>query len=556
MNALNAMKAMNTINTMNNTPPDATEPIDATNVLEPPDITNANLENITQQPVTAKPIKKINPEQINKISQLAIKKNVLSPTYNLESVLNKIKHIGNLIQIIRIERKGIIRGEDIWNLLKNIVNSSSVNKDLILELESYELNIEITKHIVERMSLCPDTHNQIYPDYYINNLVTMMTSIDPTNLNLVNMTHIMFDIGQLEYLVNKYIRKPMMPCFIPKVYDANTFTLLINMILDTGKLFKTIYPSQTDNNIYYPQLLIKQIQQIFLSFSDEIIIFKTKYVLSMDNVKLFFEIVMGDDLYNEELYNVNPTDTFNERVYKVIYGYLRDDMDLTDDYLLNISYSTLYLMLDLLNGENNLIPLDKLIEMSFYFGCLITSVQTQELNSSTLVQILKSVDPNSLSMLLAPDNYLTTTDEIPNLMIWTLLDKLESKITNQEWKISNFQLPSNDSNIKFVPVELTQLFCLIKPKQITNIDMLKNKLQETNNNITTAPEELFSQLNKTIVLDSLPKITSLVTPANDLKILGITEQDEFDKADDLNDNAQTGGKIYKNYKIMNNNKTI
>jgi hypothetical protein len=511
---------------------------------------------VDQQSQLARPIKTISPEQLAKIHMLSIVKNpVPLENYNLEQVLNKIKDIGKQIQIIRIERKGIIYGEQVWNLLKNIIESSA-NSNLILELEGYELNVQMVKQIIERMSLIVNPNLEVYPDYYINNLIQMLSNLDSQNLNITTFSHIIFDIGQLEYLINKFIRKPTLPCFTPQVYDTTNFSTLINLIFNIGKTFQTLYPSKSDVNLYYPQMLIKYIQQIFVEFKK----ISSKYKLSNNNIKLFFEIIFGNDLYNQELYNVNQADTFNERVYKVIYGYLRDDMDSIDDYLLNISYSTLYLMLDLLNSETNTLELNNLIELTFYFGCLFASAQNSGQNFTTLTSVLKILDINSLSILLSLENYLENT--VPNQSIYNLLTKLENKIVSNDWTISNVELPINESNIKYVPKEIVQLYCLILPKKVSSIELLKTQLADITEKIKS--ESFFIELTKSIVLDSLPAITSLVTPDNDLKILGISTdpdinyQDNGEIAGQSGQTVQTGQSVQtvqsaggKKYKIIN-----
>ncbi len=74
-------------------------------------------------------IKLINPKQLNKLNQLeqSTNKIIIQPDYNLEFIFNKIKEIGRLVQLIRIERRGIIYGNDLWesilvylNLYKNV----------------------------------------------------------------------------------------------------------------------------------------------------------------------------------------------------------------------------------------------------------------------------------------------------------------------------------------------------------------------------------------------------------------------------------------------------
>ena len=69
---------------------------------------------------------------------------------------NILKDIGRLVQIIRIERRGIIYGTDLWELISKIFKEDEICSDLNAELENYEFSHYNMNIIINRIEALPN----------------------------------------------------------------------------------------------------------------------------------------------------------------------------------------------------------------------------------------------------------------------------------------------------------------------------------------------------------------------------------------------------------------
>ena len=453
--------------------------------------------------------------------------------YDLEYIFNKIKDIGQLIQIIRIDRQNIIYGKKIWNLLFLLISDINYNKDLLLEASNYILNEDNINIIVNRINLAPLLNNSVYPDYFLNNIVKIFNNSNYNNINLSLLMHIAFDVGQLEYLSNKYQMYMVNDCISKLVFDITIYKNIFNIISTIGDKFKAYYKIDLLNQHHlFTEFVIQEINNLIKLYGNEFIIQLNKYKINKEKIKWFFETIMNDDIKNGDLFNINESNTFSERVYKVIYGNLRNDYINNSEnpsckYILNISYSILYGMYDFLTSKSDNINFEKIIELIFYMGCFKNSlINVGQTVLSYLFTTLINFDVNSKNELLTITTYLIDNDNIPNLYIAQKLEQIFNKLNSTIFShtINNFNI--NEENIKYLPIEVTKLYCIIKPKEITNINILTEKLTNittifaTNNDliINNYYTELYNKITKINNIE----ITSILTPQNDLELLGIS----------------------------------
>lgn len=493
-------------------------------------------ESVTLQP--QQPQQKIpqppNSRQITKLNQLnqSTNKPMIEQEYNLEYIFNKIKEIGRIVQLIRIERRGIIYGTDLWELLNNILGKEEINQDLNAEVKNYEFNMNVLNAIEKRIIAIPDSNPEAYPDYYMNNIVKLYNQNNSSDLNMVSLMHMGLDIGQLEYLMYKYMSKPIAPCYIPKKYDPELFIKVLLMVQSIGRTFKKSFSNELpDDKNLFPQLITKYVQDLFENYGSELINQMSKFKIDRDKIKLFFDVTMDDDLHNADNYNIQPEDTVGERAYKVSYKYLRDDSEnKVNEYKLTISYKLLFTMLDLYDFDKPHLPIDKLIDLMFYSGELLASIGGEnETGSTTFFENMKSFDDVSINKLFDLKSYFKNNDTIPNKNISELLDTLLQKIKKTKYAISSQKIIIIPEHISYLPIEITQLFCLIKPKLESNVDLMISKINELMVELSNPAliDDLFNRLKDTVKLNDVPVITSILTPENDLDILGIDEnQDE------------------------------
>ncbi|AYV80302.1 MAG: hypothetical protein Gaeavirus28_1, partial [Gaeavirus sp.] len=455
------------------------------------------------------------------------------PVYNLEYVFNQVKDIGRLVQTIRIDRKSVIFGDKLWVILNKILSSSEINSDLKTELGNYVFNNQVLDAVERRIDSLKTLDINAYPDYYMNNIIKMYLQSDAAQVNLLTLLHMALDIGELEYILSKYTTNNIAPCYIPKIYDDNLFFKIFDMIFQIGSKFKAKYKMNIpESQKLFPQLIIKYITNLFTTYGSNLIIQMGKFKINKDQIKLFFDTVMGDDL-TTELYNITANDTYEERIYKVIYGYLRDDYDTNQDnpafeYILSITYKIYFDLLDLYSFNKNYIPIDTFISLYFYMGAFHNSlVNVGETVAPSLFRELISYDINSKNKLLNTKAYLTTNDLVPNEDIVNLLNAAYDKINITQFEPSQNSIKIIPDHIKYIPAEITQLYCILKPKLSTDVDTVINKINEINiilsnpNPANNAADSLFAQLSSTIKLDDTPSVTSLITSQNDLDILGI-----------------------------------
>ena len=271
------------------------------------------------------------------------------------------------------------------------------------------------------------------------------------------------------------------------------------------------------------------IQDLFEKMGTEIISQMSKYKINRDKIKLFFEVTMDDDLHDTNNFNIYEEDTLAERVYKVAYKYLKNDFDnQINDYQLSISYKIVFIMLDLYNYDNPHLPIDKLIELMFYSGTFLTSIEnTHDSKFTTFLNNMLAFDSISINKLFNLESYFQNNNQLPNNKLMELLNKFHEKINTEIFSISNTKIELIPEHIKYLPVEITQLYCLIKPKNITDVDVIIKKINEvvfifsnpTPQNIDT----FFNMLKETINLDNVPIISSVITHENDLHILKINQ---------------------------------
>jgi hypothetical protein len=139
--------------------------------------------------------------------------------YDLLYIFNKVKEIGKLAQILRIDRHNVIYGEKLLNLLIQIIGNKSLNKSLLLELSNYEWNMELINIITNRINLAPNLDNSYYPDYYLLNILRILNSVDLNNIDLGTLMHLALDIGQLEYIMDKYKMQILDECYPKIIFD-------------------------------------------------------------------------------------------------------------------------------------------------------------------------------------------------------------------------------------------------------------------------------------------------------------------------------------------------
>lgn len=470
--------------------------------------------------------KGLNTNQLSKLNQLeqpSIKPKI-QQVNNLEFIFNKIKEIGKIIQTIRIERRGIIYGAKIWELLSNILSKEEINSDLITEIKNYEFNTAVMDIVDKRINAINNFNPDAYPDYYLNNLINLYYQ-NNSELNMVSLMHMALDIGQLEYLILKYMNKPVNPCYVPKIYDNELFLKILLMIQNIGMIFKNNFIELPEDKKLLPQLIIKYILTLFEDYGSEIVNQMSKLKLNRDKIKLFFEATMDEDLHNADDFNIQQEDTLGERAYKVIYKYLRDDFNNNfSDNLLDASYKILFVMLDLYDYDKPHLPIDKIIELMFYSGELLQSIN-KEGKTTTFLENMKSFDEVSINKLFNVNSYFENNDFVSNEQIVTLLDKVITKLKTKHYSISTEKIVIIPEHISYLPVEITQLYCIIKPKQTTSVETLIQKINELTINVSNLAtiDVLFDNLKDTIKLDDIPVITSILTPENDLDILGIDE---------------------------------
>lgn len=475
----------------------------------------------------------VNQNQLSKLNQLEqpiIQPSGSQPVYNLEYIFNKIKDIGRQVQLIRVERRGIIYGNKLWELLGKILGESEINSDLVAELKNYEFNVDVLNSIEKRILSVDNPNPDAYPDYYMNNIVKIYNQADVSNINMVSLMHMGLDIGQLEYIIYKYIVKPVTPCYIAKKYDDGMFIKILLIIQTLGRSFKSAFANELpEDKILFPKLIIKHIKELFEKNGSDLINQMSKYKISRDKIKLFFEVSLDDDLHNADNFNIFSEDTLGERVYKVTYKYLRDDFrNGVNDYLLSISYTILFTMLDLYDYDKLHLPIDMIIELMFYSGAFLGSIGTgPELKPTTFFENMVIFDDMSINKLFNISSYFESNNKIPNEQIVNLLDKIHKKISTTKFTTSSNKIDIIEEHVKYIPVETTQLFCLIKPKTTSDVESLVAKLNEMiltfSNPLPQNIDNLFNTLKESVSLDDLPIITSIITPDNDLDILGIDE---------------------------------
>ena len=490
--------------------------------------------------------------KLNQLEQQLIQPASSQPVYNLEYIFNKIKDIGRQVQLIRIERRGIIYGNKLWELLGNVLGESEINSDLVAELKNYELNIPVLNSIEKRILSVANPNPDAYPDYYMNNIVKLYNQINGSDINMVSLMHMGLDIGQLEYIIYKYMVKPAVPCYIAKKYDNGMFIKILSIIQNVGRSFKTAFVNELpEDKILFPQLIIKHVKELFEKNGSELINQMSKYKISRDKIKLFFEVSLDDDLHNADDFNINSEDTLGERVYKVAYKYLRDDFNNgVNNYLLSISYTIIFTMLDLYDYDKLHLPMDMIIELMFYSGAFLGSIGTgPELKPTTFFENMVIFDDGSINKLFNIGSYFESNNKIPNEQIVGLLDKIHKKITTNKFTTSSNKIDIIEEHVKYIPVETTQLFCLIKPKATSDVESLVAKLNEMiftfSNPLSPDIDNLFNTLKESISLDDLPIITSIITSDNDLDILGIDESahEELTDGSGSDPEIEAGGEI-------------
>lgn len=497
--------------------------------------------------------------KLNQLDQISIKP-PLQQIYNLEYIFNKIKEIGRIIQLIRIERRGIIYGVELWEILSNILGKEEINADLSAEAKNYEFNTQVMDIVDKRISAIKDPNPEAYPDYYMNNIIKLYYQNNTSELNMVSLMHLGLDIGQLEYLMYKYMNKMVMPCYTAKKYDDELFIKILVMIQNIGRTVKNFFVNEIpEEKKLLPELLVKYIQKLFEEYGNELVNQMSKYKLNRDKIKIFFEVTMDEDLHNADDFNIQEQDTIGERAYKVIYKYLRDDFNNNiNEYLLNCSYKILYIMLDLYNYDKEYLPIDKMIEFMFYSGEFLASIVSEKnLQTTTFLENMKIFDDISINKLLNIKLYFENNNFIPNKEIVDLLDKFINKLKTKQYSISTEKIVVIPEHISYLPVEITQLFCIIKPKQTTNVEILILKLNEIINQLSNPVtiDGLFNNLKETVKLDEVPIITSILTSENDLYILGINEnafgdEEQFGEIPVENveeSEPMAGGRYYNKY---------
>jgi hypothetical protein len=541
-----------------------------TNKVNVPILKDIHSQTLPNIPVPNVPVAKIpqpmNQNQLQKINELE-QQNPRSiqntqENYKFENIYNRVKDIGRLVQLIRIERRGIIRGNDVWNLLSKILGETEINSDLVSELYNYELNTEVFDFIEKRINSIENLNLEVYPDYFLNNIVKLYNQTNPTEINMVSLMHIGLDIGQLEYLIYKYITKPALPCYVPKIYDENLFIKILFMVQNLGRIFKKLFVNELpQDKKFFPLLLVKYIQGLFEKMGSEIINQMSKYKINRDKIKLFFEVTMDDDLHDADEFNINAEDTLSERVYKVAYKYLRDDFtDGINDYILSVSYKIIFTMLDLYDYDKPHLPIDKLIELMFFSGAFLASISSDEVNgdqeenkvnqynmttqnteskTTSFLDNMSGFDDLSISKLFNLQSYFENNDIIPNKKLMEMLDKFYAKINTEKFNISTTKIQVIPEHIKYLPIESTQLYCLIKPKNITNVDTIVQKINEAififTNPTPQNIQDFYDMIKLNTNLDDVPVITSLITQENDLQILGIDDTYNDEQNDELND---------------------
>jgi hypothetical protein len=222
-------------------------------------------------------------------------------------------------------------------------------------------------------------------------------------------------------------------------------------------------------------------------------------------------------------------------------------------------------MLDLYSYDKPHLPMDKLIELMFYSGEFLASIIIDKQGkSTTFLENMKNFDDVSINKLFNIKSYFENNNLVPNKQIVDLLDKVIKKLKTKHYSISSDKIVIIPEHISYLPVEITQLFCIIKPKQTSNVDMLIQKLNEITIQLSNQAtiDILFNNLKQSVKLDDVPVITSILTPENDLEILGIDEnaQDETEEEmtqDDLGlqqglevpqEETMSGGNFYNKYK--------
>ena len=527
----------------------------------------------------AKPITPINQNQVNKLNQLGVSivKPVVLQEYNLEYIFNKIKEIGRLVQLIRVERRGVIYGNDLWELINKVVGEEKINSDLIAETKNYEFNMSVMNAVENRINSIEKLNLEAYPDYYMNNLIKLYNQ-NNVELNMVSIMHMGLDIGELEYLMHKYMLKPILPCYVPKKYDSSLFIKILSMIQTMGRTFKNSFVDELpEDKQLLPQMLVKHIQNLVEEMGSELIYQMKALKINRDKIKIFFDIVLDDDLHNADDFNIQEEDTMGERVYKVAYKYLRDDFTSgLNDYELLSSYKILFTMLDLYDYDKPNLPIDKIIELMFYSGNLLSSIGLdKEKKTSTFLDNMKGFDDESINKLFDINSYFENNIQVPNKQIVDLLDKIQKKITTTVYPVSSKNLVIIPEHIKYLPIEITQLLCIIKPKAVSDIELLIQKLNELTVGISNPQniDFLFNTIKETTNLDDEAVITSIITPENDLDILNIDENAQENGEDATQENGEeqnqeeqpitqegtdaeppvsqeeaTGGSYYKKYK--------
>jgi hypothetical protein len=101
--------------------------------------------------------------KLNQLDQPIVQPANSQPVYNLEYIFNKIKDIGRQVQLIRIERRGIIYGNKLWELLGKILGESEINSDLVAELKNYEFNVQVLNSIEKRILSVDNPNPDVTP---------------------------------------------------------------------------------------------------------------------------------------------------------------------------------------------------------------------------------------------------------------------------------------------------------------------------------------------------------------------------------------------------------
>jgi hypothetical protein len=170
-------------------------------------------------------------------------------------------------------------------------------------------------------------------------------------------------------------------------------------------------------------------------------------------------------------------------------------------------------------------------------------------------------DDGSINKLFNINSYFESNNRIPNKEVVDLLDKIQKKIDGYKFTISTDKIDVIPEHIKYIPIEITQLFCLIKPKEASDVDTLVQKINEMTftfgNPMGPNLDVLFNTLKESTNLDNVPTITSIITPENDLNILGIDETAYDDGGEGGEDGmsepyVQQAGAMYKKYKKYKN----